>query len=35
MLRYAEAIADEIYKGFCWVFGSFFANILLTQTEKF
>ena len=35
MPRYAEAIADVIYKGFFWVFGSFFADILSRQTEKF
>ena len=41
MPRYAEASADVIYKGFCWVFGSFFffffffADALPRQTEKF
>ena len=25
MLRYAEAITDMIYKGFCWIFGRFFC----------
>ena len=36
--RYVKAIADVIYKGFFWVFGSllsFFADVLLRQTEKF
>ena len=38
MPRYVKAIADVIYKGFFWVFGnllSFFADVLLRQTEKF
>ena len=35
MLRYAKAIADMIYKGFCWVFHSFFADALPRQTEDF
>ena len=35
MLRYAKAIADIIHKGFCWVFSSFFVNVLPRQTEKF
>ena len=35
MPRYAKAIADIIYKGFYWVFGSFFADVLPRQTEKF
>ena len=34
MLRYTEAIADARNKGFCWVFGSFFARVLPRQTEK-
>ena len=36
--RYVKAIADVIFKGFFWVFGSllsFFADVLLRQTEKF
>lgn len=35
MPRYAEAIADVIYKGFVLVFGSFFADIWSRLTEKF
>ena len=35
MPTYAEAIANVIYKGFCWVFGNFFDSILPRQTKKF
>ena len=35
MSRYAQAIADAICKGFCWVCNSFFADVMLRQTEKF
>ena len=34
MLRYGEAIANVIYKGFYLVFSSFYANILPRQTKK-
>ena len=34
MPRYVEAFADVIYKGFYWVFGSFFADALPRQAEK-
>ena len=35
MPRYAKVIADVIYRGFFWVFGRFFADVLSKQTEKF
>ena len=35
MPTYATAIANVIWKCFCWVFSSFFSNVLLRQTEKF
>ena len=35
MPSYAEAIADVMYKSFCRVVDSFFANALPRQTEKF
>ena len=34
MPSYAEAIFDVIYKGVCWVFGSFLAKVLPKQAEK-
>ena len=34
MLRYPEATANVICKGFCYVFGSLFADVLPKQTEK-
>ena len=35
MLRYAEAIADMIYKDFCYVFGSFICWHIAEANKKF